>query len=241
MSIGGSNLLVDITGISQPAIFFLLKVLREDVRPARLFFAYTEPYRYKAKDWPTSEDVFELTERFIGLKALPGFIKKPVRDRRLIVVLFIGFEGKRAKYVCDTMEVSSDDIRVVFGLPGFRPGWQYLAYGSNQSMFEHFQAYRFLWRAAANNPFEAYNAVDEIRVNLIQSGLSDFEIAVAPIGTKPHAVGAAIFALHNPLVARLVYDFPVKARRYRSEGYGATWIYNLTELVCGRDTHRTSS
>lgn len=236
-----SNLLVDITGISQPAIFFLLKVLHEDLWPARLFFAYTEPYRYRAKYWPSSEDVFELTERFIGLKALPGFLKKPARDRRLMVVLLIGFEGKRAKYVCETLEVSSDDIRVVLGLPGFRPGWQYLAYGSNQSMFEYFQAYRFLWMAAANNPFEAYNAVDDIRINLIKSGLSDFEIAVAPIGTKPHAVGASIFALHQPVIARLVYDFPVKARRYRSEGYGATWIYNLTELVCGRDVHKTNA
>jgi len=234
IGVQGKNLLVDITGVSQPAIFYMLKLFYEDIRPAGLFFAYTEPFRYKAKVLPSSEDVFELTERFIGLKALPGFVRKSAADRRSLVILLIGFEGKRAKYVCDTLEVESDNIRVVLGFPGFRPGWQYLAYGGNQSMFEQFQAYRFLCLAAANNPFEVYNTLDEIQTNQIKTNI-DTELVVAPVGTKPHSIGAAIFALHHPSNTRLVYDFPVKARRYRSEGYGTTWIYNLSELMSGNN------
>lgn len=230
LEIRGKNLLVDITGISQPAIFFLLKLLHEDIHPDHLFFAYTEPFRYKAKSMPSSEDVFELTERFIGLRALPGFVRRSIERKKPVIVLLIGFEGKRAKYVCDTLEVESDNIRVVFGFPGFRPGWQYLAYGGNQSMFEQFQAHRFVWPAAANDPFEAYSALYEIRQNQVESKM-DPELVLAPVGTKPHAVGAAIFALQHPTDTRLVYDFPVKARRFRSEGYGTTWIYNLSLLV----------
>ena len=52
IGVRGKNLLVDVTGISQPAIFFMLKLLYEDVRPAHLFFAYTEPFRYRAKSLP---------------------------------------------------------------------------------------------------------------------------------------------------------------------------------------------
>lgn len=239
LGVQGKNLLVDITGISQPAIFFMLKLFYEDIRPARLFFAYTEPFRYKAKTLPSSEDVFELTERFIGLKALPGFIRKPMERKKSIIVLLIGFEGKRAKYVCDTLEVESDNIRVVLGFPGFRPGWQYLAYGGNQSMFEQYQAHRFVQPAAANDPFEAYTALDEIRMNLVKSKI-DSELVLAPVGTKPHSVGAAIFALRHPDDTKLVYDFPVKARRYRSEGYGITWIYNLSWQVSGNDAKRST-
>ena len=230
IGVRGKNLLVDITGISQPAIFFMLKLLYEDVRPAHLFFAYTEPFRYSAKSLPSSEDVFELTERFIGLRALPGFVRRPIERRKPVIVLLIGFEGKRAKYVCDTLEVESDNVRVVLGFPGFRPGWQYLAYGGNQSMFEQFQAHRFVWPAAANDPFEAYSALYEIRQNQVDSRM-DSELVLAPVGTKPHSLGAAIFALQHPTDTRLVYDFPVKARRYRSKGYGTTWIYNLSWLV----------
>ncbi|MFC1926055.1 hypothetical protein ACFLW2_05110, partial [Chloroflexota bacterium] len=181
-----------------------------------------------AKILPSSEDVFELTERFIGLRALPGFIRKPDTMKTPILVLLIGFEGKRAKSVCETLEVESNNIRVVHGFPGFRPGWQYLSYGGNQSLFEQFRAHRFIWAAAANDPFEAYIALDEIRKSQEKIHI-DSELILAPIGTKPHSIGAAIFALHNPDNTRLIYDFPVKARKFRrSEGYGTTWIYNLS-------------
>ena len=232
IGIKNKKMLVDITGISQPAIFFLLKLLYEDedLRPSNLFVAYTEPLRYKAKVFPSSEDVFELTERFIGLKALPGFIRKPEREKNQLLVLLIGFEGKRAKYVCETLEIPARDMRIVLGFPGFRPGWQYLAYGSNQSMLEYFQAYNFLSLAAANNPFDAYNSLLELHTEQVKSGI-ETRITVAPVGTKPHALGAAMFALHYSSITRLVYDFPVKSRRLRSEGYGTTWIYNFSALV----------
>ncbi|MFP4642120.1 MAG: hypothetical protein ACLFPU_08095 [Dehalococcoidia bacterium] len=230
IGVNGKNLLIDITGLSEPVIFFMLKLVCEDVKPAHLFLAYTEPYRYKAKPLPSSEDVFELTERLIGLKALPGFMRRTIPSRKPIITLLIGFEGKRAKYVCDTMEIAAENIRVIFGFPGFRPGWQYLAYGSNQSMFEHFQAHRFMCPASANNPFEAYSTLEEILGNQMQIGI-DSEMMIAPVGTKPHAVGAAMFVLHHWETTRLIYDFPVKARQYRSEGYGRTLIYNLSEFT----------
>lgn len=232
IGIRNKKILVDITGISQPAIFFLLKLLYEDenLRPSNLFIAYTEPLRYKAKVLPSSEDVFELTEKFIGLKALPGFIRKSEREKDQLLVLLIGFEGKRAKCVCETLDVSARDIRIVLGFPGFKPGWQYLAYGSNQSMLEYFQAYHFVSLAAANNPFDAYNALLELHTEQVRSGI-EARMTVAPVGTKPHAVGAAMFALHYSSITRLVYDFPVKARSLRSKGYGTTWIYNFSTLV----------
>lgn len=224
------RVLIDTTGISQPAIFFLLKLFYEDIQPANLFLAYTEPLRYKPKIFPSSEDCFELTDRFIGLKALPGFLKKTDREKKSLLVLLIGFEGKRAKYVCEALETESSNIRIILGFPGFKPGWQYLAYGSNQSIFEVFQAYRFVWPAAANDPFEVYNALVEIQGEQIKSGREP-HMALAPVGTKPHAVGAAMFALHNSDYTRIVYDFPVKARHYRSEGYGPTWVYNFSSLI----------
>lgn len=226
----GNDVLVDITGISQPALFFMLKLFFEDVRPQRLFFAYTEPLKYKARELPSSEDVFLLTERFIGLRALPGFIREPTPGKRTTIVLLVGFEGKRAKYVCEALDAKSDDIRVVLGFPGFRPGWQYLAYGSNQSLFEYYQAQRFVSLAAANDPFEAYNALGDIHTNEVASG-TGAELVLAPVGTKPHSVGAALFALRHSEATRLIYDFPVKARGYRTEGCGTTWVYNLSAFV----------
>ena len=230
LDIQGKTLLVDITSIATPAVFFILKLLTEDVKPSRVFLAYTEPQTYREKLLPDSDDMFELTERFIGIKALPGFLRKTARGAETILVLLIGFEGKRFKYVCGELEVKNENVRVVLGFPAFRPGWQYLAYGGNQSAFEQFQADLYLRFAAANDPFEAYNTLEEILKDERNIQPSP-EIAVAPIGTKPHAVGAAIFALHYPDNTRLLYDFPVKARTGRTEGYGITWIYGVTELL----------
>lgn len=182
--LGNKNVLIDITGISQPALFYVLKLMYEDIFPQRLFFAYTEPLRYKEKNFPSSDDMFELTERFIGIKALPGFVRNTARGKSAALVLLIGFEGKRFNYVCEELEMDSAHVRVILGFPAFRPGWQYLAYGGNQSALETFQGQRYMWYAAANDPFEAYHTLGHIYDFDRDQGN---DLIIAPIGTNTNS------------------------------------------------------
>ena len=228
IGLAAKNVLIDITGVSQPALFYLLKLLYEDINPRRLFLAYTEPLRYRERTLPSTDDMFDLTERLGKIKALPGFVTNTARGKSTAIALLIGFEGKRFNAVCEELEMDSDQVRVILGFPAFRPGWEYLAFGGNQSALEAFQGERYLWHAAANDPFEAYNILGDI-LDFDRNQGND--LVIAPIGTKPHAMGAALFAIHHPKDTRLVYDFPVKARHFRTEGVGTPWICNVTDLL----------
>jgi len=219
----GRTLLLDFTGMEQPAIFYLLKCLREKHRVRRLFGAYTEPLRYRAAAGPPFEEAFDLTEEFIEFRALPGFLRPYDRGRGRQLVVYMGFEGRRFLKVLEEVNPQPRHTHAVFGIPAFQPGWQYLTLGSNQTALEISRAE--LHRAEANNPFDAFDVAERVA-----GGTRDFQLVLAPIGTKPHAVGAALYALRHD-EALLIYDFPIKHRLFRTEGVGKTSVYDLTEIV----------
>ena len=51
-------------------------------------------------------------------------------------------------------------------------------------------------------------------------------INIAPLGTKPMALGACLFALHNPDV-RIVYPLPENYENKYSDKSWNSWIYDL--------------
>lgn len=222
-SLANRNILIDFTGMEQPAIFYLLYCLREQKQVSRIFGLYTEPLRYKTLPGLLFEEIFDLTEEFVPFKALPGFVRPYDPDKDQLLLVFMGFEGRRFLKVFEEVNPKQRRTHAVFGFPAYQPGWQYLTLGSNQQALEASRA--VLHRAEANNPFDAYRIA--VRVAEIYPRL---QIVVAPIGTKPHAIGAAVFATRNQ-DAIITYDFPIKQRVFRTEGAGKSSLYNLTELV----------
>jgi hypothetical protein len=217
------NILIDFTGMEQPAIFFLLDCLRQQKQLKRVFGLYTEPIQYKTLAGPLFEETFDLTEEFIPFKALPGFVRAYDRDKEKLLLVFMGFEGRRFLKVFEEVNPKQRHTHAVFGIPAYQPGWQYLTLGSNQQALETSRA--VLHRAEANNPFDAYEIAQ-----LVLDNYPDAQLILAPIGTKPHAVGSAIFASRHQETI-IAYDFPIKHKLFRTEGIGKSSVYNLTELV----------
>lgn len=55
------------------------------------------------------------------------------------------------------------------------------------------------------------------------------EIIVAPIGTKPHAIGAILYSIKHPDKVEIIYDNP-KHSVHRTKGIGKILICNITKL-----------
>ena len=172
---------------------------------------------------PLFEEAFDLTEEFIPFKALPGFVRPYDPDLEQLLLVYMGFEGRRFLKVFEEVNPKPRRTHAVFGIPAYQPGWQYLTLGSNQQALEASCA--VLHRAEANNPFDAYRIAHRVA-----DTYRDLQLVLAPIGTKPHAVGAAVFAIQNQ-AAIIAYDFPIKQRVFRTEGTGKSSVYNLTELL----------
>lgn len=225
LELDGKTILVDFTGMEQPAIFFLFKCLRDQRSARRVFGLYTEPLRYRTRPGSSPEEAFDLTEEFIDFQALPGFVRRHDPGRRRQLLVYMGFEGRRFTKVLEEVDHDPRYVHAVFGIPAFQPGWQYLTLGSNQAALERSRAE--LHAAEANNVFDAYEVAEKIGRTY-----TDYQLVMAPIGTKPHAVGSGIYAsLHEDSL--LIYDFPIKQALFRTEGVGKASVYNLSELILG--------
>ena len=52
---------------------------------------------------------------------------------------------------------------------------------------------------------------------------------IAPIGTKPHVIGAILYAIKHPTKVEILYDNP-KRNVHRTEGIGRVLVCNVTKL-----------
>jgi hypothetical protein len=59
-------------------------------------------------------------------------------------------------------------------------------------------------------------------------------LQIAPIGTKPHALGAVLFCLSRPRSVELVYDHPIR-KLGRTTGASRLLVYDVSSL--GISTH----
>jgi len=108
-------------------------------------------------------------------------------------------------------------------LPGFNPGWENRTISSHLKFFSSKYVFERLEYVSANNPYQAYKILQEF-----SKTRSRFRIA--PIGTKPNAIGCAIFLLNNDvdnnIDSGVLFDFPIKIKQ-RSNGIGNINIYTL--------------
>jgi hypothetical protein len=180
---------------------------------------YVEPLQYDVphpseKIWLKRD--FALTNEVRPFSGVPGWIRRLTPDRRQNVVFFLGFEGDRLDQAIEQLIVSPQNCSVVFGVPAFRPGWEMNAFANNIERIVESKIRGGVNFCGADNPAAVNDLLFDMAANL---GAAEDLFAV-PIGTKPHAIGVALFAADRPEIG-LVYDFPERKRgRSRSEG---TW------------------
>ena len=225
IGVTGKRVLVDITGMKHPAFFYLFKLLLEEQKPGSLFAGYAEPEMYVPHGSTDVEERFQLFEGYLGVRALPGFTRLPDTLKSKLLVAFLGFEGTRLQHVYEDQEPGDGNMVALVGFPAFRPGWQNLTIAANQPALQSTRSYRFLRSATAFCPFDAYQALCDL-----QSDRPKQNLIVAPLGTRPHALGAALYAIKNDS-SYLLYDFPIEVVEHRTERVGKCHIYHLSSFL----------
>lgn len=218
--IGNGAVCIDVSGLSHSTWAPLLKTAMIYSESVRVMYFEPDAYRYHKS--PSSVSPFDLSSAFTGVQPIPGFanLRGPKDGAPTIFVPFLGFEGSRSRQVAMTLDPVPKVVPVL-GLPGFKLQYPQWALSCNQEFLEENSAQPQLRYASANNPFEAYEVLSEIRRDNPNSYLY-----VAPIGTKPHAIGAILFALDNSEDTEIMFDHPVKIAG-RSTGVGTVNIYQL--------------
>lgn len=172
-----------------------------------LSFLYVEP-----KTYPTvlHEGVihrrdFELSTRFHGFSPVPGMCYQMDEEVPQTTVLLLGFEGDRAQRAFEELKIAPSCISAVFGVPAYQPGWEYDAFANNLVTLGTRDINRGVHFCGADNPKATLQYLSVLRSNY---PLED-TLFVAPLGPKPQALGAVLFAAFSDRVG-LLYDFPVR-------------------------------
>lgn len=220
----GRVLYIDITGLSHPTWAALIRAAiaaRMEVR-----VVYVEPYRYKRSAAPLEGQIYDLSARIAGITPMPGFATIATSDDSLFVPL-LGFEGARFRYVIEQVQPSHERIVPVVGIPGFKPWYVFETYMGNRAALEETSAWHHIEYVPANCPFSCFYLLQELaRRNPVSI------LKVAMIGTKPHALGAVMFALTSPNRIELIYDNPIR-KEGRTDGLDRLLVYHVGAITAG--------
>ena len=184
---------------------------------------YVEPASYKPNTIADpSRDLFDLTAGFEGLSPLPGLARlaEPEESDFWFVPL-LGFEGRRFSYMKDQVAPIGRHTVPVIGVPGFQPEFVGFAYHGNQEPLREDEVWQNVAYATANCPFSLFYLLEDLSRELPGAFLK-----VATIGTKPHSLGAVMFALRNRDQVEILYDHPVR-KKERTSGKARLLVYHL--------------
>jgi hypothetical protein len=145
--------------------------------------------------------------------------RKDVSKKNALVVL-LGFEGERSSEVVRSVD---PDITIpVNGFPAYMPEFKDISLLQNEEILKEPETFNNLRYAPAKDPFETKTALEEIYAKYH----SQYNIRISPLGTKPMALGACLFALEHPDVS-VIYPYPREYNFKSSERYSNSWIYHV--------------
>ncbi len=221
--VGHGRYLVDISGMPHSTWAPIIKILYKNRIRTRVL--YSEPISYKLHTSPASATLFDLSVRFEGLAPLPGFAKLsgPEDDEKCVFVALLGFEGDRPERLMLQLDPAPRVIPIV-GVPGFQFEFPAFTISCNRNFLGEYRANGDIRYARASCPFDVLQALSDIRRDY-----ADHYIYLAPVGTKPHALGAIIFAAANEAISEVMFDHPVR-RGGRTDGVGLIHIYDFDDF-----------
>ena len=218
--------MVDISGVGHEYWSGCIAALIGHV--STLTYIYTEPREYQTSGKePTSLDVFDpalfdLSDRTLGLRALPGFVNLVgSEDRHTIFVPLLGFEGHRAMNVFNEIDPRPTEVLPIVGVPGYRVEFPAYTLLCNKEFLDTTNTLRQWRKAPASDPFAL-----ELELERIRSEYPGYYMYIAPIGTRPHALGALLYVCKYPKDSEILFDCPIRKKRSRG-GRGPTHFYTI--------------
>jgi hypothetical protein len=211
---------IDISCFTKPYFYFLIKLLRERFGIQKISAYYTEPQSYKFPrgiftDFRTSAGPLSIIE-------IPGYSGQESRDSLRKLIILLGFDGDLSREINE--DVSPSETFLVNGFPSYSPKFKDISLIANEKLVSD-RNIKVMY-ARANHPFEVYNLLSGLKHQVLSVSGQEAFFNIAPLGTKPMALGACLFALHNPDV-RVVYPLPETYEDKYSENCWNSWMYEL--------------
>lgn len=217
-----SVIYIEVTGLSCRVAAPFMKYAMD--RHLEMRIVYAEPNTYRVKEFRKMGIHQDLCETVNGIAPLPGLTNLlPHRESPLFVVL-LGFEGGRFSQIIQDQNPDRDKITPILGVPGYRINYPYISLWGNRNQIKNTGSWQNIKYAEANSIVDIYSMLKRLSYDYRNP-----EMVVAPIGTKPHAIGAILYSIKHPDKVEIVYDNP-KRKVHRTDGIGKVLMCNITKL-----------
>lgn len=221
---GCKNLLIEATTLNCPELLYLLRAAKkEGIQTVSFLYIEPEEYRRTLKGRLSNHRDFDLSgnRRF---RAVKGFGSNLTEIGPGHAVFFLGYEKARLGQALEQEDTLREWTKhAVFGIPAFEPSWEIDSIVNN---IQYFSSSSFEPRYAAASSVEAaYGLLNQ----LISDNKTGLPIVVAPLGTKPHTIGASLFLVEHPEYddSVLLYDHPQR-NHDRSYNVKRWHLYDVT-------------
>lgn len=215
-------LYLEVTGMCCRLVAPLMKFALQNGIDLRV--VYSEPNEYLLQEFQKEGLNNDLSESVAGVNPLPGFVRLVPFKEEPLFVTFLGFEGGRFTYLVTNKQPSYNKIMPIVGVPGYRMHYPFETFWGNRNALKTTKAYEHVVYAEANSIVDSYLTLGKISYDNRNPNM-----IVAPIGTKPHAIGAIMYAIKKSDKVELLYDNP-KRSLHRTEGVGRILVCNVTKL-----------
>jgi hypothetical protein len=215
---------IDVSCMPIPFIAQLLHFLYRRHKDKMLTIYYTEPSYY------TLNNLFDYSAYSgeIDIKTIPGFEGETshIDEVKRVVFYIMGFEMSYLNKLIP-QDVNPNKIAPINGFPSYFPKYKDISLINNNTNF--FERDVEIIFSEANNPFETFNTM-----LILENKYRDYRIDILPVGTKPMALGACLFALKNEKNScRIIFPFPSEYKPNQSTGCGKLWEYKLSNSNLG--------
>jgi hypothetical protein len=199
----GRDIVLEATTLGFAELFCLTRALLASGK--HIFqITYAEPARYNKP--AGGGESYALSEIINGYAPIPHAVVDLSSEEVEAGVFFLGYEQERmARALEEYQMISSKLVKVVFGVPAFRAGWELNAIVPHLQVLSEQHGFEIAY-CSANDPGSAFECLERT-LNSLSNGARMF---IAPIGTKPCGVATAVFASLFPAETGILYDHPKK-------------------------------
>ncbi|KKJ06045.1 hypothetical protein [Burkholderia gladioli] len=210
---GARSLVLETTTLGTVEVLQFLRAAR-DANLSSIDCLYVEPKDYEKDTFLESSwsRDFSLSNSH-RVAGVPPFLpmQAQLADRNVRLVAMLGYESSRlaAIFEQDPEMIAWRKFAVV-GVPGYSPGWEQNALANNVDTLDAHQFHPVRY-CSASSVSGAYDLLTQIHA---EGHGENPHTTVAPLGTKPHGIAAAMFLVDHSSYqqASLLYDHPIRTK-----------------------------
>ena len=210
------NIGIDITGFAIPDIFRILYVLHFIIGIIKINVFYTEPKYYCYQNGLFA--IYTRKSRQCTYKVIEEY-NNSGNGKKQVLVCFLGFEKSVSKHVYD--QVIPFETVVVNGFPSYLPKLKDISLLNNYELITKVGVENVV-SVRANSPYASYNCLNDV-----SKKYNDYLLNICVLGTKPMALGAALFSLRNLPKVTVSFAFPEKYKSISASSVGESWCYQI--------------